>query len=84
MKYRKKPVIIDAILWNGTKESLQEIYRLGDIDVIKYIATNNSLYIQSIEGLMSAKIGDWIVKGVKGELYPVAADIFPLTYEKAE
>jgi hypothetical protein len=76
MKYRKKPVEIDAIQWTG--DNKLEIF---DFCNMSYI-TNQELRIQTLEGSMTASIGDYIIKGVMGEFYPCKPDIFEMTYEK--
>jgi hypothetical protein len=80
MKFRKKPVVIDAELYDGTTTSVEVIMGMGGTREI-----NNSpegLYIVTLEGTMKADKGDWIIKGVKGELYPCKPDIFEATYEE--
>jgi hypothetical protein len=76
-KYRKKPVIIEAIQWLGT--NLSEID-----DFIGESITNKgtTLIIYTLEGDMKASIGDYIIKGVNGEFYPCKPDIFDKTYEE--
>ena len=76
MKYRKKPVEIDAIQWTG--DNKLEIF---DFCNMSYI-TDQELRIQTLEGSMIASVGDYIIKGVKGEFYPCKPDIFEMTYEK--
>jgi hypothetical protein len=76
MKYRKKPVEIDAIQWTG--DNKLEIF---DFCNMSYI-TDQELKIQTLEGSMIASIGDYIIKGVMGEFYPCKPDIFEMTYEK--
>ena len=83
IKFRKKPVVIEAILWDGKKETADAIgkasaerYVLYDHDIVYDV-----LYIRTLEGTMQARIGDWIIKGVKGEIYPCKPDIFRATYE---
>lgn len=91
MKYRKKPVIIEAIQWNGdnTEELEQfmpkEVYEfcLKGFSSI-YSPSDCELYIITLEGKMKANIGDYIIKGVNGEYYPCKPDIFEKTYEKVE
>ena len=88
MKFRKKPVTIDAVQWTG--ENLSEILeftnhydiRLQNIDVDGVEKTE--LYINTLEGCMHASEGDWIIKGVQGEFYPCKPDVFEETYELAE
>lgn len=78
MKFRKKPVEIDAVRWTGNN--------LDEIAVLIGPATNifrkySHLKIKTLEGTMVCSKGDWLVKGVKGEFYPVRHDIFEQTYE---
>lgn len=77
MKYRKKPVEIEAVQWTGY--NYEEIQELGERNMTR---SGNDLYIYTLEGAMRATIGDYIIKGVNGELYPCKPDIFNLTYEK--
>jgi hypothetical protein len=79
MKYRKKPVVIDAILWNG--DNLDEMKSLGGSRELR-IGPKKSIFIHTMEGIMEGNVGDFIIKGVKGELYPCKPDIFDETYEK--
>lgn len=76
-KYRKKPVVVDAIQWTGDNE-LEVFYFLNDglIDI-----KNRVVRIETLEGVMSASVGDYIIKGIKGEFYPCKPDIFEMTYE---
>lgn len=85
MKYRKKPVVIEAR--KLTNESLDEIIEwLGDW----YVSHGESeghlvdLLLITLEGSHIANYGDYIIKGVKGEFYPCKPDIFEMTYEKVE
>jgi len=76
MKYRKKPVEIDAIQWTG--DNRLEIFDFCNMSYIN----DQELRIQTLEGSMIASVGDYIIKGVKGEFYPCKPDIFEMTYEK--
>lgn len=80
-KYRKKPVVIEAIQWTGHNISDICIFtgRCGG-ELIK----NGELYIATLEGIHHASVGDFIIKGVKGEFYPCKPDIFESTYELVE
>lgn len=78
MKFRKKPVIIEAIQWNGTNK--KEI----DMFVGTELFGGQELIIETLEGMHHAKVSDWIIKGVMGEFYPIKNDIFLLTYEKVD
>jgi hypothetical protein len=79
MKFRKKPVIIEAECYDGTNESVERIMNMGGTREIRN--RPEGLYIITLEGTMKANIGDWVIRGVKGELYPCKPDIFNATYE---
>lgn len=80
MKYRKKPVTIEAIKWTG--DNISEIIVFGGSRII--VRDNNVLVIPTLEGDHEAQIGDMIIKGIKGELYPCKPDIFDATYDAVE
>lgn len=86
MKYRKKPVVIEAVQFTDTEESILKLSELGlDPVRIDYADTDSPiLKIETLEGLMIAAKGDYIIKGVKGEFYPCKPDIFAETYEEAK
>ena len=76
-KYRKKPVVIEAIQWAGNN--------LSEIDNFIGRTVDNketTIVIHTLEGDMEASIGDYIIKGVNGEFYPCKPDIFDKTYEE--
>lgn len=88
MKYRKKPVVIEAMKltrnfadvivdWIG-KENIR-LFSLGEF-------AEDACYIEieTLEGVMTAREGDYVIKGIKGEFYPCRSDIFEATYEKVE
>ena len=77
--YRKKPVIIEAVEWTGSNIDDIINWKSGR-DM--YMDINDNLIIITLEGSHKADIGDFIICGVKGELYPCKPDIFKLTYEK--
>jgi len=77
MKYRKKPVVIDAIQFVG--ENHNEIAEF--VGSACRMHTENDLTISTLEGAMNASKGDFIIKGVNGEFYPCKPDIFHKTYE---
>ncbi len=80
MKFRKKPVVIDAVLWDG---KLSTLAGLGFYEnTVSQELLSAPLQIQTLEGDMTAQVGDWIIKGVNGELYPCKPDIFHKTYEE--
>jgi len=84
MKFRKKPVIIEAVQWTG--ENFKEIQEFCPSVIDMGYGGENSwpLSIPTLEGNMVAQRGDYIIKGVKGEFYPCKPDIFETTYERAE
>lgn len=88
MKFRKKPVVIEAVQFLPNKESVAQIHELntGSRQVEVFVSHDQrySMYIHTLEGKMEASIGDWIIRGVSGELYPCKPDIFLQTYEVAE
>ena len=92
MKYRKKPVVIEAIRWTGKnwKELLKFIPAVGNMWWLKNGSVGGlsemkqPVILKTLEGNMQANIGDWIIKGVKGEFYPCKPDIFKSTYEKVK
>lgn len=80
MKYRKKPVVIDAMLWVGDLRAAMAFITVDfSVDDL-----TRALYIPTLEGEMRADLGDWIIKGVKGEFYPCRDDIFEATYEEVD
>lgn len=84
MKFRKKPVVIEAVQWNGNNDmEIQEFIRNGNWH---WVAEDDgiNLYIPTLEGKMKANVGDFIIKGVSGEFYPCKPDIFEKTYEAVE
>lgn len=93
MKYKKKPVVIEAVLFNGTvtwteaPEWLIQATKKAptEIGAISLGSMNGeaTVHITTLEGVMRASKGDFIIRGVKGELYPCKPDIFEATYEPA-
>ena len=84
MKYRKKPVIIEAIQFEDNSDRIIEIHEFmgGDTIRVNYEDKDNPyLKIETLEGIMKASVGDYIIKGVNGEFYPCKPDIFEKTYE---
>jgi len=81
-KYRKKPVIIDAWEFDGGLDFSKTLPKeIKDaVDIIR-LTQDNKLQIKTLEGNMLADIGDFIIKGIKGEYYPCKPDIFEATYE---
>jgi hypothetical protein len=79
MKYRKKPIVIDAVRW--MTDNWNEIANfLGQGDC-SFDSDGRCVLIKTLEGTMKAEPFDYIVRGVKGECYPVKPEIFEATYE---
>jgi hypothetical protein len=77
--YRKKPVVIQAVQWTG--ENNTEILHFCSTCYITSSGKSKDLVVSTLEGDMSASVGDYIIKGVKGEFYACKSDIFDMTYE---
>jgi len=75
-RYRKKPIEVEAIQWTG--DNLDEITSFCDVTGTYWMG---QIWIRTLEGGVWASVGDWIIKGVKGEFYPCKPDIFEQTYE---
>ncbi len=86
MKFRKKPVVIEAVQWLNNDPSYDAIGAWLDTHEQPMFEVRNhgDLVISTLEGEMVASPGDWIIRGVKGEFYPCKPDIFAATYEVAE
>ncbi len=83
-KYRKKPVVVEAIQFKDTKESFNEIRKwVGESFYYDY-QEYPRVFIKTLEGDMGVTKSDWIIKGVKGEFYPCKSDIFEATYEEVK
>jgi hypothetical protein len=80
--YTKKPLTIEAIQWTGN--NLQEIDDFISFSATKYgfNLLDESMFIETMEGKMTAQKGDYIIQGVKGEFYPCKPDIFEVTYDE--
>jgi len=85
--YKKRPVVIDANQWDGSMQSADVILKwahaFGAEMSCSYIQdVENVLRIETIEGTMTAQVGDFIIRGVQDEFYPCKPDIFWKTYEE--
>lgn len=90
-KFRKKPVVIEAIQWTG--DNLEDIIKFTGLhhSALKWtweeyqeVVRQEGLKIFTPEGSYMATIGDYIIKGVKGEFYPCKPDIFEETYDEVK
>lgn len=77
MKFRKKPVVIEAFQW--MRDEVPSWWTSAK--EIKIEVETGCVYIPTLEGTHRANPGDWIIRGIKGELYPCKPDIFEATYE---
>lgn len=90
MKYRKKPVVVEAFKWtadiNQTEDPvwMLEALECGEAWFENCGTKEVKLVIKTLEGNHIANPGDYIIKGIKGELYPCKPDIFEQTYETVE
>ncbi len=89
MKFRKKPVIIEAVQFLPNNTAVEAIITLAAegtrrVEVERTADGHYRMYIHTLEGRMEASVGDWIIRGVSGELYPCKPDIFIQTYELAD
>ena len=86
MKYRKKPVVIEAIQWVGNNyaEIREFCGKHPQGHGHCWYSVDNKNYVGTLEGEMEASKGDYIIKGVNGEFYPCKPDIFEKTYELVE
>jgi len=76
-RYKKKPVVIEAIQYTG--HNGKEIVAFVDREIV---VNHNEFYIKTIEGQMKLSKNDFVIKGIKGEFYPCKPDIFKETYEE--
>lgn len=87
VKYRKKPIVIEAVQFTGSgfeiaRWSKRKVLISPVLERTKDNPTGEYLQIDTLEGMMTAIVGDWIIKGIKGEFYPCKPDIFEATYEE--
>lgn len=86
--YRKKPVEVQALRFFDEPDRICELSEFIDNQDLRVSfkddPKNPKLLIETLEGVMQASVGDYIIKGVNGEFYPCKPDIFHKTYELAE
>lgn len=86
MKYRKKPIVIEAIQYQaeyGNNRVINWLAQQG-ANISNWVFHDGEIIISTLEGTMKASDGDYIIKGVNGEFYPCKPDIFEKTYETLE
>jgi len=80
MKFRKKPVVIEAFKWTGDTKPFPQEFK-DAICCKAHDGIMGNCHIHTLEGIMEIGEHDWIIKGVAGEFYPCKTDIFEKTYE---
>lgn len=86
MQFRSKPVVIDAMNWDGSASALAALQSFVGESLDCPSGPNphdGTLVIRTLEGNMRASKGDWIIKGTRGEFYPCKPDVFATKYEPA-
>jgi hypothetical protein len=87
MKFKKKPVIIEAAQFLPNDEAIERVMALASqgsrqVQVTRMPDGHCTMQITTLEGVMEASIGDWIIRGIQGEVYPCKPDIFNESYER--
>lgn len=83
-RYRKKPVEVEAVWFDGINGAAVSEWCGGQIATIDTLGVPRTIAIPTLEGEMLANLGDYIIRGVEGEFYPCRADIFHQTYEEVK
>ena len=83
MKYRKKPIVIEAIQFTGLASVGEVMDFCPTFDAEDSSSSVINFIIPTLEGNMRVSIDDWIIKGIHGEFYPCKPDIFEASYEPA-
>ncbi len=81
-RWRKKPVVIEAVKWDGSNLAIEALNEVLGLDPLRL--DKGKVRIPTLEGEMLASVGDYIIKGVNGEFYPCKPDIFEKTYVCAD
>lgn len=84
MKFRNKPVVIEAVQFLATKASFDAIMAMGSISWSPREMGSETFIVTTLEGDLLVRKGDWVIRGVQGEFYLCKPDIFEATYESAE
>jgi len=81
--FRKRPVEIEAFRFEGGEMSMMDVpsWYGTAVDHGDIICGRDTMKIRTLEGVMTASVGDWIIKGVEGEIYPCKPSVFEATYE---
>jgi hypothetical protein len=90
VKYRKRPLVIDAFCWTAGPDQQEDpdwICHAINAGTVRFLHDRTPqvvMLIDTPEGTMRAERGDWIIRGIQGEIYPCKPDIFEASYEEAE
>ena len=84
MKYRSKPIVIEAIEYRREHNIHEVMNFFGNENgkTFVYDPNDNEYYIETLEGRMKCSKGDWIIRGTRGEYYPCKSDVFQTKYEQ--
>jgi len=87
MKFKKKPVVVEAEQFLPNDEAIEKVMALASrgsrqVSVTRLPGGHCTMQITTLEGVMEASIGDWIIRGIQGEVYPCKPDIFNESYER--
>lgn len=80
--FRKKPVVVEAIYYDGENDKEIQSWSRGVVEIAGGIETHRAMRVHTLEGAIWLSVGDWIIRGIKGEYYPCKPDIFKETYEQ--
>ena len=84
-RFRKKPVEVEDFRWTGDPDQVEDPVWICDAiraGTVTFVSDPPCMRIATLEGDMKASLGDWIIRGVNGEIYPCKPDIFAKTYEE--
>lgn len=84
-KYKKKPVIVDAIIWDGSAKSFHQIVMMNNSDftpVIKHPKNSDCLLVVTLNGKSRVDLNDYVIRTINGELYPCKPNLFKQLYDK--
>jgi hypothetical protein len=81
-EFVKRPIQIEAVQWDG--ENIEEVTRLQLEGSPVLTFSGDNVLVETREGTMMADLGDWIIRGIAGEIYPCKPEIFEATYEPVE
>lgn len=81
IKYRKKPIVVDAMQYTGSLTNINMLLEFGSPHLS---FSNGKIVISTLKGDIIANVRDWIIEGIDGEFYPCKPNIFEKTYEKVD